>query len=73
MLPNPAQRPFGDERPEAAASHYEHLEIGFNYRLSYVLAGIGRGQFRVFDDRACIAALVRGVHERAVAESPVSV
>jgi len=26
------------------ASHYEHTEIGYNYRLSNVLAGIGRGQ-----------------------------
>jgi pyridoxal phosphate-dependent aminotransferase EpsN len=30
---------------------YEHSEIGFNYRLSNVLAGIGRGQLEVLDDR----------------------
>ncbi len=34
-----------------AAPHYEHSEIGFNYRLSNVLAGIGRGQLRVLEDR----------------------
>lgn len=34
-----------------AAPHYQHSEIGFNYRLSNVLAGIGRGQLRVLDDR----------------------
>ena len=28
------------------AAHYEHSEIGFNYRLSNVLAAIGRGQLR---------------------------
>lgn len=33
------------------APHYEHSEIGYNYRLSNVLAGIGRGQIRVLDDR----------------------
>ena len=33
------------------APHYEHSEVGFNYRLSNVLAGIGRGQLRVLDDR----------------------
>jgi dTDP-4-amino-4,6-dideoxygalactose transaminase len=33
------------------AVHYEHSEIGYNYRLSNVLAGIGRGQLRVIDDR----------------------
>ena len=30
---------------------YEHSELGFNYRMSNVLAGIGRGQLRVLDDR----------------------
>jgi dTDP-4-amino-4,6-dideoxygalactose transaminase len=33
------------------APHYEHSEIGYNYRLSNVLAGIGRGQLRVLQDR----------------------
>jgi len=34
-----------------AAPHYEHSEIGFNYRLSNVCAGIGRGQLMVIDER----------------------
>ncbi len=29
------------------APHYEHKEIGFNYRMSNILAGIGRGQMEV--------------------------
>jgi dTDP-4-amino-4,6-dideoxygalactose transaminase len=33
------------------AVEYLHAEYGFNYRLSNVLAGIGRGQLRVLDDR----------------------
>lgn len=33
------------------APHYEHSEIGYNYRLSNVLAAIGRGQLRVLADR----------------------
>ena len=32
-------------------AHYEHEEIGFNYRMSNVLAAIGRGQLRVLDER----------------------
>lgn len=32
-------------------SHYEHKELGFNYRLSNILAGIGRGQLKVLDQR----------------------
>lgn len=31
------------------APHYEHSEIGYNYRLSNILAAIGRGQLRVID------------------------
>jgi dTDP-4-amino-4,6-dideoxygalactose transaminase len=34
-----------------AARHYEHTEVGFNYRMSNVLAGIGRGQLRVLEHR----------------------
>jgi dTDP-4-amino-4,6-dideoxygalactose transaminase len=33
------------------APHYQHSEIGFNYRLSNICAGIGRGQLRVLDER----------------------
>ena len=32
------------------APHYQHSEIGFNYRLSNVCAGIGRGQMEVLDE-----------------------
>lgn len=32
-------------------SHYEHSEVGYNYRMSNVCAGIGRGQLDVIDDR----------------------
>lgn len=31
--------------------HYEHTEIGYNYRMSNVVAGIGRGQLRVLNAR----------------------
>lgn len=31
--------------------HYEHSEIGFNYRMSNLLAAVGRGQLRVLDER----------------------
>ena len=33
------------------APHYQHSEIGYNYRLSNVLAGIGRAQLQALDDR----------------------
>lgn len=33
------------------ARHYQHSELGFNYRISNVIAGIGRGQLKVLDQR----------------------
>jgi dTDP-4-amino-4,6-dideoxygalactose transaminase len=33
------------------AAHYEHIELGYNYRMSNVLAGIGIGQLAVLEDR----------------------
>jgi dTDP-4-amino-4,6-dideoxygalactose transaminase len=33
------------------APHYQHSEIGYNYRMSNICAGIGRGQMRVLDER----------------------
>jgi dTDP-4-amino-4,6-dideoxygalactose transaminase len=33
------------------APHYQHSHVGYNYRLSNVLAGIGRGQMEVLDQR----------------------
>jgi len=33
------------------APHYQHSQIGFNYRMSNIVAGIGRGQMEVLKDR----------------------
>ena len=43
------------------APHYEHSTVGYNYRLSNLLAAVGRGQLKVLDER--IAAR-RGVYQR---------
>ncbi len=42
---------FWSTQAREPAVHYEHKEIGYNYRLSNVLAGIGRGQLAVLEDR----------------------
>jgi dTDP-4-amino-4,6-dideoxygalactose transaminase len=49
--------------------HYEHRTVGYNYRLSNLLAAIGRGQLRVLDERvearrhnrSCYEAALKGV------------
>jgi dTDP-4-amino-4,6-dideoxygalactose transaminase len=33
------------------APHYQHSQIGYNYRMSNIVAGIGRGQMEVLDNR----------------------
>lgn len=33
------------------ARHYQHSELGYNYRMSNIVAGIGRGQLKVLNDR----------------------
>jgi pyridoxal phosphate-dependent aminotransferase EpsN len=38
------------------APHYQHSVVGYNYRLSNVLAAIGRGQLRVLGDRIAVRA-----------------
>lgn len=43
------------------APHYQHSHIGYNYRMSNIIAGIGRGQMKVLDERV---AQRRAVHER---------
>ncbi|WP_372770591.1 DegT/DnrJ/EryC1/StrS family aminotransferase, partial [Lutibacter sp.] len=42
------------------APHYQHSEIGYNYRMSNIVAGIGRGQMEVLDDHI---SLRRAMHD----------
>lgn len=42
---------FWSTQSRDAARHYQHSELGYNYRMSNVVAGIGRGQLKVLNDR----------------------
>lgn len=42
------------------APHYQHSHVGYNYRMSNICAGIGRGQMEVLDDRVKSR---RGMHD----------
>ena len=42
---------FWSTQSKDPARHYQHSEIGYNYRMSNVLAGIGRGQMKVLEQR----------------------
>ena len=49
---------------------YVHSELGYNYRMSNVLAGIGRGQLRVLDDRVTARRAVATHYAEALADIP---
>jgi dTDP-4-amino-4,6-dideoxygalactose transaminase len=42
---------FLSQQARDEAPHYEHSTVGYNYRMSNILAAIGRGQLRVLDQR----------------------
>ncbi len=52
------------------APHYQHSEIGYNYRLSNVLAGIGRGQLRVLEERVAARRHNFEVYQQALSNLP---
>jgi dTDP-4-amino-4,6-dideoxygalactose transaminase len=52
------------------AAHYEHTEVGYNYRLSNVLAGIGRGQLGVLAERVAACRRNFAFYQAALADCP---
>ena len=50
--------------------HYEHSRVGFNYRMSNVLAAIGRGQLSVLEDRVRLRRRNFDHYRRALAHVP---
>lgn len=52
------------------APHYQHSEIGYNYRLSNVLAGIGRGQLQVLTQRVAARRRNFEIYQSALGDLP---
>jgi pyridoxal phosphate-dependent aminotransferase EpsN len=50
--------------------HYEHIEIGYNYRLSNVLAAIGSGQLRVIEERVQRKRAIYETYRARLADLP---
>ena len=48
--------------------HYEHKELGYNYRMSNILAGIGRGQLEVLDERIAQKKVIYDYYKEAFKE-----
>jgi pyridoxal phosphate-dependent aminotransferase EpsN len=52
------------------APHYQHSEIGFNYRLSNLLAAVGRGQLRVLDQRVARRREINALYRKLLGDLP---
>jgi dTDP-4-amino-4,6-dideoxygalactose transaminase len=52
------------------APHYEHTEPGFNYRLSNLLAALGRAQLRTLDRRIARRRAIRARYLEALGDRP---
>ncbi|MBI5016604.1 MAG: aminotransferase class I/II-fold pyridoxal phosphate-dependent enzyme [Deltaproteobacteria bacterium] len=61
---------FLSQQARDPAPHYEHTEIGYNYRMSNILAAIGRGQLRALDERVKAKRRLFGAYREALADLP---
>jgi dTDP-4-amino-4,6-dideoxygalactose transaminase len=52
------------------APHYEHAEVGFNYRLSNLLAAVGRGQLRRLPQMVERCRAINATYRQALADLP---
>jgi dTDP-4-amino-4,6-dideoxygalactose transaminase len=50
--------------------YYQHEKIGYNYRMSNICAGIGRGQMSVLEDHIAHHKHVQGLYEELLADVP---
>ena len=50
------------------AKHYEHKEIGYNYRMSNIVAGIGRGQMKHLDEHVALKRAIYKQYQEAFAD-----
>jgi dTDP-4-amino-4,6-dideoxygalactose transaminase len=52
------------------APHYEHQDVGYNYRLSNLLAAVGRGQLAQLDAKIARRREINAAYRRAFAATP---
>ncbi|WP_047446446.1 aminotransferase class I/II-fold pyridoxal phosphate-dependent enzyme [Alistipes sp. ZOR0009] len=53
------------------APHYEHTQIGYNYRMSNIVAGIGRGQMLVLNDRVALRRKINAIYREAFKDTAI--
>lgn len=61
---------FWASQSKDSVRHYQHYELGYNYRLSNVLAGIGRGQLKVLEKRIERKRWIYNFYKEALGDVP---
>jgi len=61
---------FWSTQSRDSARHYQHSELGFNYRMSNISAGIGRGQLKVLDQRVAKKKYIFEYYKRELQQLP---
>jgi dTDP-4-amino-4,6-dideoxygalactose transaminase len=61
---------FLSQQARDPAPHYQHSEIGFNYRMSNILAAIGRGQLKALEDRVAQKRDIFHYYSQALKDIP---
>jgi pyridoxal phosphate-dependent aminotransferase EpsN len=61
---------FLSQQARDPAPHYEHTQIGYNYRMSNILAAIGRGQLKVLDERIETKRYIFTYYQEALGDLP---
>jgi pyridoxal phosphate-dependent aminotransferase EpsN len=61
---------FLSQQARDPAAHYEHSQIGYNYRMSNILAAIGRGQLRVLEQRVERKREIFAYYQAALSDLP---
>lgn len=62
---------FWSTQSRENARHYEHREVGYNYRMSNVCAGIGRGQLEILDQRISKKKYIFSCYEEELKSLPI--
>lgn len=61
---------FWSTQSRDEALHYQHSEIGYNYRMSNISAGIGRGQLKILDNRIVKKKYIYNFYKNELSDIP---
>jgi dTDP-4-amino-4,6-dideoxygalactose transaminase len=61
---------FLSQQAREPAPHYEHATIGYNYRMSNILAAVGLGQLKTLDERVARKREIFEVYRRGLEDLP---